>query len=97
MIIIIYGKKFLKKAFTKFGAVAIPMHMAMWGISYNLAKKFKIPYIFWGENSAREYDGSKKALKLNMKRNCRMATACKRVLLFQKFMGIKIQYCQLKE
>tara|TARA_B110001452_G_scaffold215791_1_gene187033 strand:- start:720 stop:1814 length:1095 start_codon:yes stop_codon:yes gene_type:complete len=58
-------KKFLKKAFNKFGAVAIPMHMAMWSISYNLAKKFRIPYIFFGENSAKEYGGSKKDLKLN--------------------------------
>jgi N-acetyl sugar amidotransferase len=58
-------KKFLRKAFTKFGSVAIPMHMAMWGMSYNLAKKFNIPYILWGENSAREYGGSKKDLKLN--------------------------------
>ena len=33
-------------------------------ISHNLAKMFKIPYIFWGENSAREYGGSKKDLKL---------------------------------
>ena len=32
--------------------------------SGNLAKMFKIPYIFWGENSAREYGGSKKDLKL---------------------------------
>lgn len=57
-------KKFLKKAFVKFGAVAIPMHMAMWNISFNLANKFNIPYIFWGENSANEYGGSKQDLKL---------------------------------
>ena len=57
-------KKFLKKAFFKFGAVALPMHMAMWNISYNLAKSFKIPYIIWGENSANEYGGSKKDQKL---------------------------------
>ncbi len=57
-------KKFLKKAFIKYGAVAIPMHMAMWNMSYNLAKKFKIPYILWGENSANEYGGSKKDRKL---------------------------------
>lgn len=57
-------KKFLKKSFYKFGAVAIPMHMAMWNISFNLAQKFNIPYIFWGENSAREYGGSKKDQKI---------------------------------
>tara|TARA_B100000963_G_scaffold335042_1_gene328830 strand:+ start:3229 stop:4323 length:1095 start_codon:yes stop_codon:yes gene_type:complete len=57
-------QKFLKKAFYKFGAVGIPMHLAMWNISFNIAKRFKIPYIFWGENSAIEYGGSKKDLKL---------------------------------
>ena len=57
-------KKFLKKAFFKYGAVGIPMHMAMWSMSYNLAKVFSIPYIIWGENSAIEYGGSKKDLKL---------------------------------
>ena len=36
-------KKFLKKAFVKFGPVGIVMHMAMWNISHNLAKMFKIP------------------------------------------------------
>ena len=57
-------KKFLKKVFFKFGAVALPMHMAMWNMSYNLAKSFSIPYIIWGENSAIEYGGSKKDQKL---------------------------------
>jgi N-acetyl sugar amidotransferase len=57
-------KKFLKKSFFKFGAVAIPMHMAMWNISFNLASMFKIPFIIWGENSSREYGGSKEDLKL---------------------------------
>jgi len=56
--------KFLKKTFLKFGSVAIPMHMAMWNISYNLAKTFKIPYIIWGENSATEYGGKKNDIKL---------------------------------
>jgi N-acetyl sugar amidotransferase len=54
----------LKKSFFQFGAVAIPMHMAMWSISFNLAEKFKIPYIFWGENSAVEYSGTKKNVKI---------------------------------
>lgn len=57
-------KKFLKKVFFKFGAVALPMHMAMWNMSFNLAKSFSIPYIIWGENSANEYGGSKKDQKL---------------------------------
>ena len=53
-----------KEGIVKYGAVAIPMHMAMWNMSYNLAKKFEIPYILWGENSANEYGGSKKDRKL---------------------------------
>ena len=57
-------KKFIKKAFFKYGAVALPMHMAMWNISYNLAKNFSIPFIIWGENSANEYGGTKKDQKL---------------------------------
>lgn len=59
-------KKFIKKAFLKFGAVGLPMHMAMWSMSYNLAKLFSIPYIIWGENSANEYGGSKKDQKLKI-------------------------------
>ena len=62
-------RKFLKKSFFKYGAVGVPMHMAMWSLSYNIAKKFKIPYIFWGENSANEYGGSKKDIKLKKLNN----------------------------
>lgn len=57
-------KIFLKKSFFKYGAIALPMHLALWSMSYNLANKFNIPYIFWGENSAREYGGSKKDIKI---------------------------------
>lgn len=52
-------KKFIKKSFLKFGSMAVSMHMAMWNLAYNLASSFKIPYIFWGENSAVEYSGIK--------------------------------------
>ena len=55
---------FLKRSFYKFGAVGIPMHMAMWGIASYLAKSYKIKYILWGENSAHEYSGTKSNLKL---------------------------------
>ena len=58
-------KKFIKKAFIKKGIAALPMHMAMWAIAYKLATKFEIPYIFWGENSAKEYSGTKKNIKLD--------------------------------
>lgn len=57
-------KKLLKKSFYKFGAVGIPMHMAMWSLSFNLAKIYNIKYIFWGENPAIEYSGTKKNLKI---------------------------------
>jgi N-acetyl sugar amidotransferase len=48
-------KKFLLKSFEKFGATAIPMHMALFNIPLNIATKFKIPIVVWGENSAFEY------------------------------------------
>ena len=58
-------KKLLKKAFFKYGSVGVPLHLGLWGMAYNLAEKFNIPYVFWGENPAREYGGSKKDIKLN--------------------------------
>lgn len=48
-------KKFLLKAFKRFGATAIPMHMALFNIPLNIAVKFRIPLVIWGENSAFEY------------------------------------------
>ena len=39
------------------------MHMALHSIPLNIAEKFKIPLILWGENSAFEYGGSNKKLK----------------------------------
>ena len=54
----------LKKAFFKFGAVGLPMHMAMWSIASQLSDKFKIKYIMWGENPATEYSGTSENAKL---------------------------------
>ena len=51
-------KKFLLAALKRFGATAIPMHMAMFNIPLKLACKFEIPLVIWGENSALEYGGS---------------------------------------
>ncbi len=48
-------KKFLRKSLEKYGTTAIPMHMAMFNIPLNIAVKFNIPLIVWGENSAFEY------------------------------------------
>ena len=56
--------KLLKESFYKYGAVGIPMHMAMWSLSFNLAKMYKIRYIFWGENPAKEYSGTRQNIKI---------------------------------
>jgi hypothetical protein len=42
----------------KYGSTAIPMHMAIFNIPLNIAVKFEIPLIMWGENSAFEYGGT---------------------------------------
>lgn len=48
-------KKFLLKSFKKYGATAVPMHMALFNIPLKVALAFDIPLIVWGENSAFEY------------------------------------------
>jgi N-acetyl sugar amidotransferase len=48
-------KKFLYQALVRFGATAIPMHMALFNIPLKIACKFNIPLVVWGENSAFEY------------------------------------------
>ncbi len=62
-------KKFTLKAFKKLGSTVIPMHMALHSIPLQIATKFKIPLIIWGENSADEYGGENdlKGLRLNRK------------------------------
>lgn len=49
---------FMLRGFEKFGSTAIPMHMALFNIPLNIAVRFKVPIVIWGENSAFEY-GSK--------------------------------------
>ncbi len=56
-------KAFTLKTFRKMGSSVIPMHMALHAIPLNLAVKFKIPLIIWGENSAYEYGGDNESLK----------------------------------
>jgi len=51
-------KKFMWKAFQKYGSTAIPMHLAIFSIPLNIANKFDIPLIIYGENSAFEYGGN---------------------------------------
>lgn len=53
-------KKFVRKAFIKYGSAGLPMHMAMYRMTLNLACKFNIPYVIWGENSSIEYGSSDK-------------------------------------
>ncbi len=48
-------KKLTLESFKKFGAVAIPMHLAIFNIPDLIASHFKIPFVIWGENSALEY------------------------------------------
>ena len=53
-------KKLTLESFKQYGAIAIPMHLAMFNIPVLIASHFKIPYIIWGENSAVEYGNVKK-------------------------------------
>ena len=54
-------KRFMWKAFQEFGSTAIPMHMAIFSIPLNIAYKFDIPLIIYGENAAFEYGSSSEA------------------------------------
>ncbi len=51
-------KKFTLAAFEKYGSTAVPMHMAIFSIPLQLAVRFQIPLVVWGENSAFEYGGA---------------------------------------
>lgn len=46
------------ETFKEAGSLAIPMHMALFAIPLQLAIKFNIPLVLWGENSAMEYGGN---------------------------------------
>lgn len=52
---------FMVKAFERYGSTAIPMHMALFSIPLNLAVRYDIPLVVWGENSAFEYGGDEDA------------------------------------
>ena len=54
-------KTFMWKAFQLHGSTALPMHMAIFSIPQNIAVKFKIPLIIYGENSAFEYGDTQNA------------------------------------
>lgn len=53
-------KKLTLAAFQGKGSLAIPMHMALFAIPLQIARKFKIPLVLWGENSGMEYGGVNK-------------------------------------
>jgi len=68
----IVESKFMLKTFIKSGSTAIPMHFAIHNITRHIAKKFEIPLIVWGENSAFEYgENSKSDLSSFMSTNWR--------------------------
>lgn len=54
--------RFLLKAYERYGATGIPMHMALFNIPLTIAVRFSIPLIVWGENSAFEYGSTDEAL-----------------------------------
>ena len=56
-------RRFVLKAFERLGSPVIPMHMALHAIPLQIAVRFGIPVILWGENSAYEYGGADEALK----------------------------------
>ncbi|MBM09243.1 MAG: N-acetyl sugar amidotransferase [Magnetovibrio sp.] len=50
-------RKFTYKALTKMGTPGLPMHMAIFNIPLNIACRFNVPLMIWGENTASEYTG----------------------------------------
>lgn len=53
-------KRLTIETFKKAGSLAIPMHMALFAIPLQIAIRFHIPLVLWGENSAMEYGGNDK-------------------------------------
>ena len=54
-------RKFMLKAFERFGSTAIPMHMALFNIPLTHRGALRIPLVVWGENSAFEYGSAEEA------------------------------------
>ena len=48
---------FIRRAFERLGAPAVPMHLALFNIPLALATRYRIPLVVYGENSAVEYGG----------------------------------------
>lgn len=56
-------RRFMRLAFERLGDPAIPMHMALFSIPLDIAVRFGIPLVVWGENSAFEYGADEERLK----------------------------------
>ncbi len=52
---------FMARTFEKLGSTAVPMPMAIFSIPLQIAARFKIPLVVWGENSAFEYGQAEEA------------------------------------
>ncbi len=50
-------RRFMLKAFERFGSTALPMHMAIFSVPLQVAARWDIPLVVWGENTATEYNG----------------------------------------
>lgn len=50
--------RFMLRAFETYGSTAIPMHLALFAIPLQIAARFRIPLVVWGENAAFEYGGT---------------------------------------
>ena len=54
-------RRFMLKSFERCGSTAVPMHLALFAIPLNIAERFDIPLVVWGENSAFEYGSARDA------------------------------------
>lgn len=50
--------RFARAAYVERGDPAIPMHMALFAIPLDVAARYGVPLVVWGENSAVEYGGA---------------------------------------
>jgi N-acetyl sugar amidotransferase len=53
-------RTFTLQAIERHGTPGLPMHMAIFSVPLNMAVRFKIPLVVWGENSAFEYGGTER-------------------------------------
>ena len=58
-------KAMVKEGFIRVGDEMWPNHIGIFTIPINIAVKFKIPLIIWGENSQQEYGGPLESIKNN--------------------------------